>query len=98
MQNNLIIFKVASGAIDGIVNESQGNQEKVQPQTLDTEKESQGKEELDPYSYLDQYENLVNSEWDYERYGNLLEDGESFYGADGLGDSIAYGFELESPK
>ena len=45
------------------------------------------------YSETEQESEFPISDWEYGKYGNLMDDGENFYGADVLGDSITQGFE-----
>ena len=48
---------------------------------------------MSSYSETEQESEFPISDWEYGKYGNLMDDGENFYGADILGDSITQGFE-----
>ena len=49
--------------------------------------------EVCSYSEAEQESEFPITDWEYARYGSLMGDGENFYGADVLGDSITQGFE-----
>merc|ERR1711892_46184 len=87
--------KVASEAIDGIVNESLGVQGVPSRQHENGRSKSNypRDHEVCSYSEAEQESEFPITDWEYGKFGSLMDDGENFYGADVLGDSITLGFE-----